>query len=332
MEKKKGDILKYILFGGLAVALLWLSFREVDWDKFVDGLKNCDWQYVFLSMLIGIYAIWVRSRRWRETLLPTDPSITRITTFNAMNIGYMVNMVIPRGGELARCGLITRHSARDKDGNRLASFDKVIGTILVDRVWDIVVMLLVIAVVIFAFKERWGEFFTDKLGTANFSSTGIVLIAIALVVAILALCYFLRNKNKFFGKIWGFVAGILSGVKSSFKLESWPRFLMFTLLLWMSYWATSATALIALSGSGLGFEALGPIDALFLMAVGTISSIIPVPGGFGAYHYMITMSLSTIYDIPVETGMIFAVLSHESQALAQILCGAASYVHETVRK
>lgn len=331
MDKKLGNILKYSLSAALAVVLLWFSFRGVDWDTFYAGLGKCNWQYVILSMLIGMYAFWIRSRRWRETLLPIDPSTSRITTLNAVNISYIVNMVIPRGGEFARCGIITRHSAKDASGKRLASFDKVLGTVIVDRVWDTLVMLILLAVVFFVFSRRMGDVFTDKLGSFNFSSTALMLAGLGVVILLLALCWFLRDKNKFFAKIWGFVKGIITGIRECLKMPSRGKFLLLTVFLWFAYWATSASVLLALSSADMGFEALGPLDALFLMAIGSISSVIPVPGGFGAYHYLITVALSSIYGIPTETGIIFAVLSHESQALTQILCGGASYLHETFR-
>lgn len=332
MDKKASNIIKYILSAALAAVLLWFSFRGVDWEVFYAGLNRCSWQFVVLSMLIGMYSFWIRSRRWRETLLPIDPSTSRLTTLNAVNISYIVNMVIPRGGEIARCGIITRHSAKDGNGQRLASFDKVLGTVLVDRVWDTVVMLLILLTVFLVFREQWGGFFTDNLESINFSSTIVLLVLAAAVCLFGLLCYFLHDRNRFFGKLWNFAKGILSGVRDSLRMPSIGKFLLLTVFLWFAYWATSASVLLSLANADMGFEALGPMDALILMAIGSISSVIPVPGGFGAYHYLITLALSTIYGIPAEAGIIFAVLSHESQALTQIICGGASYVSETFRK
>lgn len=332
MDKKIGNIIKYALSALMAGALLWITFKGIDWEMFKQGLANCKWGYVLLSIVIGVYSFWIRSRRWRETILPIDPSTSRLTTFNAVNISYIINMVVPRGGEVVRCGIITRHSAKDANGQKMASFEKVVGTVLVDRLWDTLVMILILIVIFFAFKERWGSFFSDKLDSINFSSTYILLIAVGVALLLSLLCYLFHDKNKVLGKLWNFAKGILVGVRDSFKMPSVGRFITLTVLLWFSYWATSAAVILALDGVGLGFENLGGLDALFLMSVGSISSIIPVPGGFGAYHYLICMALSTIYGIPTETGLIFAVLSHESQALAQILCGSASYISETIRK
>lgn len=316
----------------MAAALLWLSFRQVQWEAFIEGIKSCKWFYVFVSLLIGAVSFWIRAIRWRELLLPIDASTKRSTCLNAINISYVVNMLVPRGGELVRCGIITRHSAKDKVGARLAGFDKVVGTVVVDRLWDTVVTILILLGVFYAFRRKWGDFFEERLEAANFSSVWIIPILVLAAVLVVVLSYVLRERGGLFAKLWKFFHGIFSGIRQSLKMKAWWKFITYTVLLWACYWGTSYAIILALSGSGMGYEALGPLDGLFLMGVGAIASIIPVPGGFGAYHYLVTTSLVTVYGISPDFGMIFAVLSHETQIIVQMLCGAGSYVHETVRK
>ena len=74
------------------------------------------------------------------------------------------------------------------------------------------------------------------------------------------------------------------------------------------------------------------LDALFLMVVGATSSVVPVPGGFGAYHYMLSLAVQGVYGIPMATGIVLATLSHESQVVVQLLCGGASYFAEAFKK
>ena len=86
-----------------------------------------------------------------------------------------------------------------------------------------------------------------------------------------------------------------------------------------------------MAGAIAGLSSLGPMDALFLMLVGSLSSLVPVPGGFGAFQYLVALALSTVYGIPFGVGIIFATLSHESQTLTMIVCGTASYIDETLQ-
>ena len=76
-------------------------------------------------------------------------------------------------------------------------------------------------------------------------------------------------------------------------------------------------------------EGLDLIDALFLSLVGGLGFAVPVPGGIGAFHFIIGLTLSTLYGIPMEMGIVYATLSHTSQAITQIVFGAGSYIHET---
>ena len=79
-------------------------------------------------------------------------------------------------------------------------------------------------------------------------------------------------------------------------------------------------------------EGLDMIDALFLSLVGGLGFAVPVPGGIGAFHFIIGLALSALYGIPMELGIIYATLSHTSQAITQMVFGLGSYIYETVSK
>ena len=89
----------------------------------------------------------------------------------------------------------------------------------------------------------------------------------------------------------------------------------------MSY--TSLRAVPMLDGLSLA-------DAMFLMLAGSLGWLVPVPGGFGAFHYIVALALSTVYSLPFELGIIFATISHESQSLMMAVTGLASYADETL--
>ena len=87
-------ILKYILSLTIAAVLLWFSFRNVEWDEFIEGLKSCRWEYIVISMAAGAFAFGLRALRWRQLLLPIDPQTRLITTFNGINIIFSYNNII----------------------------------------------------------------------------------------------------------------------------------------------------------------------------------------------------------------------------------------------
>lgn len=103
-------------------------------------------------------------------------------------------------------------------------------------------------------------------------------------------------------------------------------FIAYTAIIWAMYWLMSASTMWALPD----LDALNIVDALFLMVAGSLGWLVPVPGGFGAFHFVVSIALSTIYGIPFELGIIFATLSHESQAITMAVCGGGSYLYETL--
>lgn len=345
MNKK---VVKYAVSAALAVVLLYLSFRGVKWDEFMSALKCCHWWWVVAAMLAGVASFWFRALRWKGLLAPIDSSTSSKTVFNAVNIGLFTNLILPRVGEFIRCGVITRNSAPAEDGKQhLASYDKVLGTVVMERSWDILTLILILCTVMVTMWSRFGGFVEEKIlqpfaGRFNadvwWLFAGLVLLCAAGVLAV----WKLRNRSKVISALFGFVKGLWQGVVSCFRMKRWWVFLIYTALIWLMYWLMSWTILRSLSGVdvsalSLDFSAavsrlseLGPSDALFLMLVGSLSSLVPVPGGFGAFHYIVATALASVYGIPFPVGIIFATLSHESQTIAVLLCGAGSYVSESM--
>lgn len=328
--------IKYIASAAVAVLLLWFSFRDVEWSSFAAVLKGCHWGYVALSMAAGSFAFLLRALRWRRLLMPIDESISTLTTFNGVNIGMISNFVFPRIGEFVRCGVITRRSAPvdpEHPDKKKASYDKVLGTVVLERSWELLVMLLLLAVVVIAGFKRFGGFFIEQIWNPmaqrlDFSIWWIVALFVAVCAAGLWLLWRYRESNAFCSKVWGIFKGILQGFASCLKMDKKWLFFAYTACIWLTYWLMASSTVWAAPF----LEHLDVIDALFLSLVGGIGFAVPVPGGIGAFHFVISLALSMVYDIPMEMGIVYATLSHTSQAITQIFFGAVSYVVEAVRK
>lgn len=328
--------MKYAVSASLAFVLLYFSFRDVEWADFMEGLKSCRWEFILLSMAAGSFAFWLRAVRWRKLLLPIDGSITRMTAFNGINIGNISNFVFPRIGEFIRCGVITRRSepvSPDDPEHKKASYDKVLGTVVLERSWELLVMLLLLAVVVVGGFNRFGGFFVEQIWTpmAQRLDFSIWWIVAVLALAGVAGCYALwryRDTNPVFSKVWGIFRGILQGFASCLKMDRKWMFFAYTAFIWMTYWLMAASTVWAAPF----LSELDLIDALFLSLVGGLGFAVPVPGGIGAFHFIVSLALSAIYGIPTELGIIYATLSHTSQAITQIFFGAGSYAYEALKK
>lgn len=336
MKDTLKKIFKYVLSAGFAVLLLWFSFRDVEWVDFMEGLRSCRWEFIAVSMAAGSFAFWLRALRWRRLLLPIDDSLTRITTFNGINIGNISNFVFPRIGEFVRCGVITRRSLPADPAEperKKASYDKVLGTVVLERSWELLVMLLLLVVVVVGGFSRFGGFFVEQIWNPMVSRLDtavwwVVALAAAAACASLYAVWRFRSSNAFCAKLWGIFRGLLQGFSSCLKMEKKWLFFAYTAFIWVMYWLMAACSMWAAPF----LDGLDLIDALFLSLVGGIGFAVPVPGGIGAFHFVISLALSAIYDVPVELGIVYATLSHTSQAITQIAFGAGSYIYEALRK
>lgn len=344
MKQAIKNTLKYLASAALAALLLWVSFREVEWATFWQQLKACRWAFIILSMAAGAFAFFLRAVRWRQLLLPIDDSITRLTTFNGINIGNISNFIFPRIGEFVRCGVITRHSAPDLSTRpeqatgdtslpKKASYDKVLGTVVLERGWELLVMLMLLAVVVIGGFNRFGSFFVEQIWTPmtsrlNFSVWWIVGLLLAAVAAAIWALWRYRDSNKVCSKVWGIFRGLMQGFSSCLHMERKWLFFAYTAFIWGMYWLMAASTMWAAPF----LEGLDLIDALFLSLVGGLGFAVPVPGGIGAFHFIISLALSAVYGIPMEMGIIYATLSHTSQAITQIFFGLGSYAYESLKK
>ena len=316
-------ILKYAGSAAIAVALLWFSFRDVEWAEFMEGLKSCRWGFILMSMAAGAFAFWLRALRWRQLLLPIDPQTSRITTFNGINIGNISNFVFPRIGEFVRCGVITRRTT--------ATYDKVLGTVVLERSWELLVMLLMLLIVLVGGFERFGSFFMESIWlplSQKFNMLWAVAVMLAAASSTMFLTWKYRERSAVCSKVWGVFRGILQGFSSCLQMEKKWLFFAYTAFIWMTYWFMAACTMWAAPF----LNHLDIIDALFLSLVGGLGFAVPVPGGIGAFHFIIALALMTIYGIPMETGIIYATISHTSQAITQIAFGAGSYIYEALKK
>ena len=324
MNAKFQKVLKYVLSFGLAAILVYFAFREVEWSEFWESLKCTNWWYIGLSVVVSLLALWFRQLRWHMMLNPLDDSVRQIDVWDADNIGNLANIVLPGVGEFTRCGLMS---------SKKAKYDKVFGTILMERIWDLVSIVVLLVIALSLMWDRLGNFFIETIvkPTAGRFTFGLgwALIALCVLLALVIFLIFkLRGRFGICEKAAGLIEGMMQGFVSSLKIKKKFRFFLYTVLIWLMYILTTYFTFKAMPElSYLGFG-----DSLFLSAIGNFASVIPVPGGIGAYHYLVTITLTSLYDTTWELGILFATLSHEIHALILIVTGLISYVCWQIRK
>ena len=276
----------------------------------MSDLKGANYFWVALAALAGLFSHFIRAVRWKLLIEPMGYKARVRTGFYAVMVGYTVNYATPRVGEVVRCAL--------KSKTDDVPVDKLVGTVFTERVFDVLVMLLVTMIAVFSQYQLIEDFVLKTLNSAEGSGTGELYILGGLVVAgIAGLFVYLwlkkrSNNPPLIQKIIDFIAGLLEGAKSIFKLKRPWLFLFYTGVIWLMYFLVSYLIFFALDGtSHLG------------LIVATFAVIIPAPGGLGSFHYFVPQGL-LLYGINISLGTSYAIISHGSQMLMIFIAGGLS--------
>ena len=321
MNAKIITIVKYLVLLLVTGALLVLAFRGMNVNKILQRILHADIFWVAVSGIISIIAFVIRAHRWKLLIEPLGytPSLKK-TTYSLM-IGYFANLAFPRLGEVSRCGALSKAES--------IPFNKLLGTVIVERIIDVISLLICMLLVASLEVKRLGNFFNEnifnplfkKIDQVSKSPILLTIIIIVLIALISVLIYF-SKKNKAKGKETAFsklAKGFIDGLRSVAKLKQPGLFIFHSVFIWVLYYLSVYVALFAFPfTSGLGSGA-----ALFLLVAGGLGMSAPVQGGIGAYHLLVSQGL-VLYGLSQEDGLTFATVLHSLQLVLVITMGIAS--------
>jgi len=327
MSKSLKNIIQTVagfLIGGV---FLWFTLKGKDFDVIIESLKNSDISWILLSLLFLAITLVLRALRWRVILNSSDFVTKRVDVINSISIGYFVNSFTPKLGELVRCTSLKRSSN--------ISVSKLLGTVVSERIYDILVLGLGVLFFGLYESEKIGHLFDaagKTIGTAIPGTEIIVGISLGLLL-ILALVYFLRNKlikYKAFEFIFKALRGMYSTVIMTFRLKKFDHFIFLTVLIWVALIIMNYCYLQALpdtEGFESGFKIYFAVVVLF---VGGIGWAIPTPGGIGTTHFII-LQLFLAFGFGENAGVSFGILSNGITFIGTIVLGAIVLVYHEVR-
>lgn len=293
----------------LGVFLVWFALSKVSIDELIFYLKKADYKWIILGVFFGFLSHLSRAYRWRFMLDPLGHNIKLENSIMAVFAAYLINFTIPRAGEIARASVLTNYEN--------VPFEKGFGTIVSERIADVVVMMGIIALTLFLQFEFIYDFFIQRFNPLKISVTLILLVTVILIVFKIVK----RSQSSIAIKIKGFFHGLLEGVLSIFKMKKkWP-FVFHTLFIWVMYvlmfYATSF-AIAELEGISMGAILIGFISASF--------SIAATNGGIGSYPLAIYAAFS-IFGIAKEPSLAFGWIVWASQTLLIIVFGGISLIY-----
>ncbi|MCC9165308.1 lysylphosphatidylglycerol synthase transmembrane domain-containing protein [Pontibacter harenae] len=327
--KKLLSFLKYSLLLALSALLMWYALKELDFEKMWAELRNADVLWVLVSVVMGAAAYFSRAYRWQMQIKPTGYHPSLRNTYNAMMVGYLANLVLPRMGELARCSVLKRTEGLPVDTG--------FGTVIAERVIDMVMLLFVLGLTFLVEFGRIQEFFlgllTDRYNSLEQTVTSLywligLLAALAVVLAATMLVFLKRlHRNSYFNKAVAFMKGVIKGIFSIGKVKNQGSFWGHTIFVWFMYYACAVVVFYALpSTSDLTWRA-----GLSVLVAGSLGMAAPVQGGVGVYHLVVQSTL-LLYGVPKEAGMAYALLAHTSQTLLVVLMGVISFMATMLKR
>ena len=324
MNKKVSNAITYIVFLSLGILLLWLCFRKIDFSQVVTYIKTAKYSWMLLSLACLAISLFFRALRW-NILIESLGYKTRVsTTYESVLIAYFANTVFPRLGEVTRCGTLTKKEN--------IPFDKSLGTVISERVLDLVVLFAMALLVILFQWNLLGSLITSWLNPliekiVNNAVLGalIIVAAIALFAAIIFIFKkkkHLISQNKLYQKVASLWNGFLDGIKSIFTMKKKGLFIIYTLLIWGFYVVMTWLPFYMLPET----SHLGLTEAITLLGLATLGVVAPVPGGMGVYHFIGILLLNGFYGISESAAVSFVTINHATQTIFYLITGCISYV------
>lgn len=341
MKKLLLNILKFVLFFGTGFAILYFVYQKQEAafqaQCLIDGipLEDCslvqkvwtDFQgvnYGWLALVLVSFMFSNVSRtiRWLMLIRPLGYQPRPINGFFTIMLGYFANLGFPRLGEILRPATFSRYEK--------IPFEKVMGTVVIDRMADVFSLLLVIGLAfVFEFARildliRSLNANADDPGAGNLPIWFWVLLA-AGTGALLGLIVFWKRLKTIplFQRFLHIIEGFAEGLKTILQLDRPLLFILHSLNIWFMYYLMNYFGFL----SFVPTEHLGLLAALMVFAVGTLGIVIPAPGGMGTYHFLVVAVLTTFYGIANGDAFSFAmILFFAVQIGCNVLFGLLSLI------
>jgi uncharacterized protein (TIRG00374 family) len=300
-------ILKTILPLFFGAALVWYSLSKISIIVLVGYFKEANYGWIFLGLFFGILSHLSRAYRWKFMLEPMGFQPRFTNSVLAVLVGYLVNLAVPRAGEVSRAFVLTNYEH--------IPFEKGFGTIVAERIADLIMMLCIIIITLFVQFD-----FIYKLLTTNFDPNKIV-IGLVLFVIICYIFYFFVKKasSGLLLKIKTFITGLVEGVTSIFKMKNKWAFIFHTLFIWVMYIAMFWATIPAINGLEV------PLGGILIGFIAGGFSIAATNGGIGLYPIAVAGALA-LFDIPSDPATAFGWIMWTAQTAMIIVFGGLAFL------
>jgi len=305
-------LLQLIIFAALGGGIVWYMLAQMSQDDrriMMSSIGQTHLLGLLPFLFFYLFSHWARAKRWMLMLDPVGIHPKTGNTLFAVLVGYLVNMIPPRAGEIAKCTILARYEKMPAD--------KMIGTIVAERSFDVICLLLVIGIGIYWQGHALNTYLTGQLKGHSPSTHSLLLtgLIIGLILGTLIAIY-KRNKDSRLGR---FIAGLRDGFTSIFHVRNKSLFLVYTVLIWGSYLAEIIVGFLAVPAT----HSLGFGTAYMTLIFGSVA-IIAAPGGVGLYPFLIGQLLRYGYGLSAPAANAFGWVSWVALTVATLISGVIS--------
>ena len=300
-------ILKTVLPLAFGAGLVWYSISKISLNILIGYFKEANYNWIFLGLFFGILSHLSRAYRWKFMLAPLGFKPKFTNSVLAVLVGYLVNLALPRAGEVSRALVLTNYED--------VPFEKGFGTIVAERIADLVMMLCIILITLFVQFD-----FIYELLSKNFNPIKISIGLVVLILGFYTLTSFVKKATSgFLLKIKTFVAGLIEGVTSIFKMKNKWAFIFHTLFIWIMYVAMFWATIPAIEGLNV------PFGGILIGFIAGGFSIAATNGGIGLYPIAVAGALA-LFDISTETATAFGWIMWTAQTAMIIVFGGLAFL------
>lgn len=319
MIKSILSFLKIALPLSFGVFLIWYVFKDLDGtekEELFNSFSNANYFWIGISVMFGILSHVSRAIRWKYSIEPLGKIPGFWNSFFTVMIGYIANLFIPRLGEVTRPGLLAKYEG--------LPFNKLFGTIVAERVADLVILSLIMASILLIEFDMIRDMLFEYIeqGSGNVSIAKIITIISIGIIGFAVFVFLLMSKSehKLLVKIRELLRGILEGLQSILKMEKKSYFLLHTAFIWIMY-----VGMFWLCFYSLEETSSAPFGAVLASFVMGSLAIVFVQGGLGVFPIAV-MNTLMLYGISKSSALALGWILWTSQTLMVIVLGVISIV------
>lgn len=320
------SVIRYTVSGVITLFFLYLAFRGTNFKDLYASILRANYWWMIPNFCCLMVSHYLRAWRWRYMLEPVKPNLSMRSLFSGVMVGYMMNNVLPRAGELVRPYTLGKLEHVPKS----AAF----GTIIVERIMDMVSFLVLVALIPLVYDGPLVESFPWLM------DAGVVISVITIAMLAFFVALAVRRDwadgvvqkverilpERFGQRLEGIVHSFLDGFMFLGRPGRFTIIIVLSVLIWLLYILMMYAAFFAFN-----LDHLGLAGALVVQAISSIGVALPTPGGTGTYHAFTSQTLSRLYSVDATTALSFATVTHAVGFIGVTLVGLAYFLRDHIR-